>query len=126
MRRLDEWAFKRCLVLTPKTMTIEINTGGASPKEQGLSDLEMLRRAQEKINRRRAELASKAKPKPILTRELGFLVSEDNEVKEASEASKESPGGDFPPKAEPLRADSNTEIQNMKDMDSGKTLLTAS
>src|SRR5262245_729247 len=59
-------------------------------------------------------------------RELGFLDSEDNEVKEASEASKESPGGDFPPKAEPLRADSKTEIQNTEDRDSGKTLPNAS
>src|SRR5215467_7982531 len=104
---------------------MEINTA-VSPEEQGLNDLEILTRAQEKINRRRAELGIKAKPKPILTRELGCLDAEDNEGKEASEASKESPGGDFPPKAEPLRADSKTEIQNAEDRDSGKTLPTAS
>src|SRR5262245_29176251 len=73
---------------------------------------EFIRRKNEELLRKRAELGIKAKRKPILNRELGFLVSEDNEVKEASEASKESPRGDFPPKAEPLRADSKTEIQN--------------
>jgi hypothetical protein len=113
-----------------KKMTMEISTA-ESAKEQVLSDedLLVLRPAQEKINRRRDEQATKKEPRTTLTRELGFRGfrdSEDFEVQEVHEVNKESPSGDIPPSAEPLGAVSNAETQNTKDRDSGNALLTAS
>jgi hypothetical protein len=93
------------------------------------NDDAMLQRAQEKINRKRAELGIKNKPKPTLTRELGFRGfrdSEDFEVQEVHEVNKESPSGDIPPSAEPLWADSKTKTQNAKSGDSTTTRLTTS
>jgi hypothetical protein len=80
-----------------------------------------LQQAQEKLLRRRAELGIKNQPKSICTSERGYRVSEVLEVKEASEASKESPCGDFSPSAA-----FKTEIQNAEESESDKTLLTAS
>jgi hypothetical protein len=92
-------------------------TDGASPiGDESIQSI--LQRAREKLRRRRPELGIGFGPKSILTREGGFLDSEDIDVKEASEASKESPSGDFSPSV-----DSKSEIQNAKD---NTTLLTAS
>jgi len=92
-------------------------------------DNPIIREAQERLLRLRAERGVKAKPQTTLTRELVSEVNEVrevNEVKEASEASKESPSGDLPPKAEPLRVVSKNKIQNAKDVDSATSLTSAS
>jgi hypothetical protein len=85
-------------------------------------DESILRAAQERINRKRAEQGIKSKPRPICTSERGYRVSEVFEVKEASEASEESPSGEFPPSAAPQLS----EIQNAKERNSTTTRLTAS
>jgi len=84
------------------------------------NDDEFLRRKNEELLRRRAELGIKNKPKSICTSERGYRVSEVFEVKEVNEVDKESPCGDFTPSAA-----FKTEIQNAEDGESTKTLPTA-
>ena len=92
-------------------------------------DDQIIRQGQERLLRKRAERAElgiKNQPKSSCTSKRGFRVSEVFEVKEVNEVDKESPYGDFPPKAEPLRVVSKSKIQNAEETESDKTLLTTS
>src|SRR5262249_40616054 len=91
-----------------------------------LDDDQIIRQWQERLLRKRAELGIKNHRKSSCTSKRGFRVSEVFEVKEVNEVDKESPSGDFPPKAEPLRVVSKSKIQNAEETESDKTLLTAS
>jgi hypothetical protein len=95
----------------PKTKATSIPT----------DDNAILRAAQERIERKRADLGIKTKSKSICTSALGLGVSEVLYVKEVHEVNKESPCGDFSPSAA-----SKAEIQNAKDKDSTTASLTAS
>jgi len=102
---------------------MEISTAEPA-KEQPLSDDEILRQAQERLLRKRAELGIKDKPKSICTRAVDLEDSEESEEFKESKESEESPSGDLPPSAQPSRAVSKD--SNTKGGESATTLLTAS